>query len=101
MKNSKSFFTRFLIVITAVFTAALFISCPREPEPDLEKPVVKLKPSAEAPQTAVFISWHPSDKADYYYIERTMIRDEQTENKTVSNKGCSTRRGNRLFLYIY
>ena len=81
MKNSKSFFTRFLIVITAVFAAALFISCPREPEPDLEKPVVTLKPSVEAPQTAVIISWHPSDKADYYYIERTMIRDEQTETR--------------------
>ena len=83
MKNSKSFFTRFLIVITAVFAAALFISCPREPEPDLEKPVVtlKLKPSVEAPQTAVIISWIPSDKADYYYIERTMVRDEQTETR--------------------
>ena len=81
MKNSKSLFTRFLIVIMAVFAAALFISCPREPEPDLEKPVVKLKPSVEAPQTAVIISWHPSDKADYYYIERTMIRDEQTETR--------------------
>ncbi len=77
----KSFFTRFLIVIMAVFAAALFISCPREPEPDLEKPVVTLKPSVEAPQTAVIISWIPSDKADYYYIERTMVRDEQTETR--------------------
>ena len=81
MKKSKRFLKSFLIVVTAVFAAALFISCPREPEPDLEKPVVKLKPSVEAPQTAVIISWHPSDKADYYYIERTMIRDEQTETR--------------------
>ena len=67
MKNLKSFLKSFLIVLTAVFAAALFISCPREPEPDLKKPVVTLKSSEEAPQTAVIISWVPSDEADYYY----------------------------------
>lgn len=81
MKKSKSFLKSFLIVLTAVFAAALFISCPREPEPDLKKPVVTLKPLEEAPQTAVIISWVPSDEADYYYIERTMVRDEQTETR--------------------
>ena len=96
----KSFFIRFLIVITAVFAAALFISCPREPEPDLEKPVVTLKPSVEAPQTAVIISWIPSDKADYYYIERTMVRDEQTETRQFEIKAVPLAEANDDF-YTY
>ena len=81
MKNLKSFLKSFLIVLTAVFTAALFISCPGEPEPDLDKPVVELNLSEESPQTKVIISWTPSEKAEHYYIERTMVRDEQTESR--------------------
>ena len=81
MKKSKSFLKSFLIVLTAVFVAALFISCPGEPEPDLDKPVVELNLSEESPQTKVIISWTPSEKAEHYYIERTMVRDEQTESR--------------------
>ena len=81
MKNLKSFLKSFLIVLTAVFAAALFISCPGEPEPDLDKPVVELNLSEESPQTKVIISWTPSEKAEHYYIERTMVRDEQTESR--------------------
>ena len=51
MKNSKSFLKSFLIVLTAVFAAALFVSCPGEPEPELSKPVVSLKLSEKDPQT--------------------------------------------------
>ena len=81
MKKSKRFLKSFLIVVTAVFAAALFISCLGEPEPDLDKPVVELNLSEESPQTKVIISWTPSEKAEHYYIERTMVRDEQTESR--------------------
>ena len=81
MKRTKSFFTRFLIFGTIVSAAILFSSCPREPEPVLNKPNGKLKLLEESPQNSVIITWTPSDDADSYYIERTMEREGQTESR--------------------
>ena len=81
MKRTKSFFTRFLIFGTIVSAAILFSSCPREPEPVLNKPNGRLKLLEESPQNSVIITWTPSDDADSYYIERTMEREGQTESR--------------------
>ena len=81
MKRTKSFFTRFLIFGTIVCSAILFSSCPREPEPVLNKPNGKLKLLEDSPQNSVIITWTPSDDADSYYIERTMEREGQTESR--------------------
>ena len=81
MKRTKSFFTRFLIFGTIICAAILFSSCPREPEPVLNKPNGKLKLLEESPQNSVIITWTPSDDADSYYIERTMEREGQTESR--------------------
>lgn len=81
MKRTKSFFTRFLIFGTIVSAAILFLSCPREPEPVLNKPNGKLKLLEESPQNSVIITWTPSDDADSYYIERTMEREGQAESR--------------------
>lgn len=66
---------------TIICAAILFSSCPREPEPVLNKPVVEVKLSEKSPQKSVIISWTPSEDADSYYIERTMKREEQTESR--------------------
>lgn len=81
MKRTKSFFTRFLIFGTIICAAILFSSCPREPEPVLNKPNGRLKLLEESPQNSVIITWTPSDDADSYYIERTMEREGQTESR--------------------
>ena len=81
MKRTKSFFNRFLFLGTIICAAILFSSCPREPEPVLNKPVVEVKLSEKSPQKSVIISWTPSDAADSYYIERTMEREGQTESR--------------------
>lgn len=81
MKRTKSFFNRFLFLGTIICAAILFSTCPREPEPVLNKPVVEVKLSEKSPQKSVIITWTPSDAADSYYIERTMEREDQTESR--------------------
>lgn len=82
MKNTKSFLTGFLIVVTVAFAAVSFVSCPSEPEPVLSRPEVELKLSEESPQTTIIISWTPSEEAEDYQIERTMVRDGNVETVT-------------------
>ena len=81
MKKTKSIFIRFLIFAAFVCAGILFSSCPRDPEPVLNKPNGKLKLLKESPQNSVIVSWTPSDDAEYYYIERTMEREDQKESR--------------------
>lgn len=71
----KNFFPTFFIFVMLVFIAIPLTSCVKDPEPVLTKPTLTLKLSEEAPQNIIIFSWIPSDDADLYHIERTMIRD--------------------------
>ena len=80
MRKSKIIFTGFLI-ITFFLETILITSCKSEPEPKLTKPIVTLTLSETSPQTEIIISWTPSDDAQAYTIERTMIRDSVTDTR--------------------
>ncbi len=63
-----------------VFFAIPLTSCEIDPEPILTKPTITLKLSEESPQNIIILSWIPSDDADLYHIERTMVRDGKTNS---------------------
>lgn len=92
MKKSKIFYAGFLFLSLFVLSG-LVCSCESEPEPKLTKPIVTLTLSEKSPQTEVLISWTPSDDAEYYTVERTMIRDSVTEERrfqwSKENELCS------------
>ena len=78
MKMSKKLFAGFLFLFAL---SLLLCSCPSTPEPKLTEPKVTLALSQTSPQSEVIISWTPSDEAESYTIERTMVRDSITETR--------------------
>ena len=80
LKKLKSLFVGFSI-LSLFALSALICSCKTEPEPQLTEPVVTLALSKTAGQKEVIISWTPSDDAEGYSIERTMVRDSVTDTR--------------------
>ena len=80
MKKLKSLFVGFSILSLFVLSG-LVCSCESEPEPQLTEPELSLALSETSPQTEVIISWTPSDEAESYRVERTMIRDSVTDTR--------------------
>ena len=75
MKLFNSNFLSLFLFFMLVFIAVPLTSCEKDPEPVLTKPTITLKLSEESPQNIIILSWIPSDDADLYDIERTMVRD--------------------------
>ena len=75
MKLFNSNFLSLFLFIILVFITVPLTSCEKDPEPVLTKPTITLKLSEESPQNIIILSWIPSDDADLYDIERTMVRD--------------------------
>lgn len=75
MKLFNSNFLSLFLFLMLVFIAVPLTSCEKDPEPVLTKPTITLKLSEESPQNIIILSWIPSDDADLYGIERTMVRD--------------------------
>ena len=60
---------------------AFVCSCKLDPDPELTEPIVTLTLSETSPQNEIIVSWTPSNDAESYSIERTMIRDSVTDTR--------------------
>ena len=80
MKRLKSLNIEFLH-LAFMLVLVLVCSCKSNPDPELTEPIVTLELSKNSPKTEIIISWEPSNDAEGYGIERTMIRDSVKDTR--------------------